>query len=67
MADSNDKVEMEFRDKIVAWLKEHNYYAGSIRHRSNQNIFESAIPSRFVYDYCVAKSCESAQLILEVI
>ena len=26
MADSNDKVEMEFRDKIVAWLKEHNYY-----------------------------------------
>lgn len=24
---SNDKVEAEFRDKIVAWLKEHNYYA----------------------------------------
>ena len=27
MADSDDKVEAEFRYKIVAWLKEHNYYA----------------------------------------
>lgn len=29
--------------------------------------FEREIPDRFVYDYCVAKYCESAQLILEVI
>lgn len=27
MTVSDDKVEAEFRDKIVAWLKEHNYYA----------------------------------------
>lgn len=37
------------------------------QYRSNQNIFESEIPSRFIHDYCVAKSCESAQLILEVV
>lgn len=56
-------VSSEFRRRF----KEHNYYEGSIRYRSNQNIFESEIPSRFVHDYCVAKYCESAQLILEVI
>ena len=62
-----ERVGLTVSSELRRRLKEHNYYAGSIRHISNQNIFESAIPSRFVYDYCVAKSCESAQLILEVI
>ena len=48
-------------------FKDHNYYAGSLRYENNQNVFEREIPDRFVYDYCVAKYCESAQLILEVI
>ena len=34
---------------------------------NNQNIFEGEIPDRFIQDYCVAKFCESGQLILEVI
>jgi hypothetical protein len=62
-----ERVGLTVSSELRRRFKEHNYYAGSIRHRSNQNIFESTIPSRFVYDYCVAKSCESAQLILEVI
>lgn len=57
------KVSHELRRRF----KEHNYYERSMRYRSNQNIFESEIPSRFIHNYCVAKSCESAQLILEVI
>ena len=48
-------------------FKNHNYYAESIMYRNNQNIFEREIPDRFIQDYCVAKYCESAQLILEVI
>lgn len=48
-------------------FKDHNYYVGSLRYENNQNVFEREIPDRFVYDYCVAKYCESAQLILEVI
>lgn len=56
-------VSSEFRRRF----KEHNYYERSIQYGSNQNIFESEIPSRFIHDYCVAKFCESAQLILEVV
>lgn len=48
-------------------FKEQNYYEGSLRYENNQNIFEGEIPDRFIQDYCVAKFCESAQLILEVI
>lgn len=62
-----EKVGLTVSSELRRRFKEHNYYAGSIRHRSNRNIFERKIPSRFVNDYCVAKSCESAQLILEVI
>jgi len=48
-------------------FKEQNYYEGSLKYENNQNIFEGEIPDRFIQDYCVAKFCESAQLILEVI
>lgn len=47
-------------------FKDHNYYAGFLPFGNNQNVFEREIPDRFVCDYCVAKYCESAQLILEV-
>lgn len=48
-------------------FKEQNYYEGSSRYENNQNIFEGEIADRFIHDYCVAKSCESVQLILEVV
>lgn len=62
-----EKVGLTVLSELRRRFKEHNYYEGAIRYRSNQNIFESEIPSRFIHDYCVAKYCESAQLILEVI
>lgn len=48
-------------------FKDHNYYAGSLRYENNKMYLKEKYPDRFVYDYCVAKYCESAQLILEVI
>lgn len=61
------KVGLEVSCELRRRFKDHNYYADSLKYRTNQNIFERNIPARFVYDYCVAKYCESAQLILEVI
>lgn len=62
-----ENVGLTVSREIRRRFKEPNYYEGSIRYESNQNIFEKCIPWEFVDDYCVAKSCESAQLILEVI
>ncbi len=62
-----EKVGLTVSRELRRRFKKYNYYERSMRYRSNQNIFERKIPSRFIHDYCVAKSCESAQLILEVI
>lgn len=56
-------ISYEYRRRF----KEQNYFAGSLKYENNQNIFAREIPRRFVQDYCVAKTCESAQLIVEVI
>lgn len=37
-----------------------------MRYGNNRNVFEREIPDNFLRDYCVAKYCESAQIILEV-
>lgn len=46
--------------------KSANYFANSVQYASKRNIFDG-ISDEFQKDYCVALSCESAQLILEVI
>lgn len=62
-----EKVGLEISYEKRRRFKEHNYYARSLRYGSNRNMFERNIPNNFLHDYCVAKYCESAQLILEVI
>ena len=47
-------------------FKEAAYFAGSKCYSSNRNIFNGDISSDFAETYCVARTCESAQLILEV-
>lgn len=42
------------------------HFANSIRYPSNRNIFNDDIESDFANFYCVARTCESAQMILEV-
>ena len=47
-------------------FKEDAYYANSQQYPTNRNIFNSSIGYDFAGYYCVARTCESAQLILEV-
>lgn len=61
-----EKVGLEISYEKRRRFKEHNYYAQSLRYGSNRNVFERNIPDDFLSDYCVAKSCESAQLILVI-
>ena len=46
-------------------FKSVNHFANSVQYASKKNIFDG-ITDDFQKDYCVALSCESAQLILEV-
>lgn len=62
-----ERVGLDISYEIRRRFKEHNYYAQSMRYGNNRNVFEREIPGNFLHDYCVAKYCESAQLILEVI
>ena len=62
-----EKVGLEVSIELRRRFKEPDYYENSQRYRSDRNIFENEIPEDFITDYCVAKTCTSAQLILEVI
>lgn len=62
-----ERVGLNISFELRRRFKDHNYYAESLKYENNENIFEREIPDRFLHDYCVAKYCESAQLILEVV
>ncbi len=62
--DEIKKVGLNVIDETRRWFKNHNYYEDSEQYETKRNIFY--IPENFIEDYCVAITCESAQLILEV-
>lgn len=61
-----EKVGLDVNRQLRRRFKQNNYFAGSIQYASKKNVFDS-ISDEFQKNYCVALSCESAQLILEVI
>lgn len=56
---------LDIKNCLKLRFKAHNYYIDSSQHASNRNLFD--INDSFQKEYCVALSCQSAQLILEVI
>lgn len=62
--DEIEKVGLSVIDETRRRFKNHNYYEDSEQYETKRNIFY--IPENFIEDYCVAITCESAQLILEV-
>lgn len=61
-----EKVGLDVNRELRRRFKSNNYFDGSIQYASKKNIFD-CVSDEFQKDYCVALSCESAQLILEVI
>lgn len=59
-----EKVGLTIIDESRKRFKSHNYYKNSKQYITKRNIF--TIPENFIENYCVAITCESAQLILEV-
>lgn len=62
--DEIEKVGLNISLEVRKRFKNHNYYENSEQHEIKRNIFD--ISEDFISNYCVAITCESAQLILEV-
>lgn len=59
-----EKVGLNISLELRKRFKNHDYYENSEQYETKRNVFD--IPETFISNYCVAISCESAQLILEV-
>lgn len=59
-----EKVGLNIVLEVRKRFKNHNYYENSEQYETKRNVFD--IPEKFISNYCVAITCESAQLILEV-
>ncbi|MCI9576825.1 MAG: hypothetical protein HFJ84_09305 [Clostridiales bacterium] len=59
-----EKVGLNISVEVRKRFKNHNYYENSEQYETKRNIFD--IAENFISSYCVAITCESAQLILEV-
>ncbi len=59
-----EKVGLNISMELRKRFKNHDYYENSEQYETKKNFFD--IPENFISNYCVAISCESAQLILEV-
>lgn len=66
LVDEIERVGLTVNCELRRRFKNQGYFANSVQYATKRNIFEE-IPNDFIEDYCVALSCESAQLILEVI
>lgn len=66
LVDEIERVGPTVNCELRRRFKNQGYFANSVQYATKRNIFEE-IPNDFIEDYCVALSCESAQLILEVI
>ena len=60
-----ERVGLTVNRELRRRFKSVNHFANSVQYASKKNIFDG-ITDDFQKDYCVALSCESAQLILEV-
>ncbi len=58
------KAGLKISLRLKKRFQDHDFYTGFEQYESDRNLFE--IPGNFPEDYCVAKYCKSAQLILEV-
>lgn len=59
-----EKVGLNIVLEVRKRFKNHNYYENSEQYETKRNVF--TIPEKFISNYCIAITCESAQLILEV-
>lgn len=66
LVDEIERVGLTVNCELRRRFKNQGYFANSVQYATKRNIFEG-IPNDFIEDYCVVLSCESAQLILEVI
>lgn len=66
LVDEIQKVGLIVSTELRKRFKQNSYYENSVQYERNRNIFENEIANSFADNYCVAKHCESVQLILEV-
>lgn len=65
-AEEIQRVGLTVTTELRRRFKEAAYFPNSVRYPTNRNIFNEHIEYEFADFYCVARTCESAQLILEV-